>query len=304
MEPTPPFAGLVAAGLVLRDSDRSMLLTFYRLLARLPLGWLHRLGRGLGLLVYRSSADYAARLRANAALAGYEGEDFARRSAAAAGEGALEIPRVWFRPDQALAQCRSDDWDAVQEAKDEGKGILFLTPHLGCFEVAARYCAYRGGPITVLYRPPRKAWVAQLVEGGRRGPNLDTAPANLQGVRQLVRALRRGEAIGILPDQVPGNGEGVWAPFFGKPAFSMVLPGRLAAQTGAAVVLVAGERLPGAQGWKVHFLRLHGAVPETAEGQAAWINAGMEAMIRRCPEQYLWGYNRYKAPRGETPPAA
>ncbi|VCU68033.1 Lipid A biosynthesis lauroyl acyltransferase [Pigmentiphaga humi] len=279
-----------------------MLLTLYRLLARLPLGWLHGMGRMLGRVVYRSSAEYAERLRANAALAGYRDEEFARRAAESAGEGALEIPRVWFKPDQALAQCRSDDWDVVQQAHDEGKGILLLTPHLGCFEVAARYCAHRGGPITVLYRPPRKAWMAQLVEGGRRGPNLDTAPANLQGVRQLVRALRRGEAIGILPDQVPGNGEGVWAPFFGKPAFSMVLPGRLAAQTGAAVVLVAAERLSGAQGWKIHFARLPGPVPETAEDQATWVNAGMEAMIRRCPEQYLWGYNRYKAPKGEPPP--
>lgn len=302
MEPTPR-GSVPAAEPVFRGSNLPMLLTFYRLLARLPLRWLHRLGRWLGLLVYRASADYAARLRANAALAGYPGEDFARRSAAAAGEGALEIPRVWFRPERALAECRTDDWDAVQGALDEGKGILFLTPHLGCFEVAARYYAHRGGPITVLYRPPRKAWVSQLVEAGRRGPNLDTAPANLQGVRQLVRALRKGGAVGILPDQVPGNGEGIWAPFFGKPAFSMVLPGRLAAQTGAAVVLAAGERLPRGQGWRVHFVRLPGPVPETAEAQAAWVNAGMEAMIRRCPEQYLWGYNRYKAPRGEAPPA-
>lgn len=279
------------------------MLTFYRLLAWLPLACLHGLGRLVGRLAYRLSDRYAQRLRENAKLAGYEGEDFALRSAAAAGEGALEVPRVWFRPDQALQTCRTDDWGVVQAAIDEGKGVLYLTPHLGCFEVTARYLAHRAGPITVLYRPPRKAWMSRLVEAARSGPNLSTAPANLQGVRRLVRALRKGEAIGILPDQVPGNGEGVWAPFFGRDAFTIVLPGRLATQTGAAVVVTAGERLPGAQGWRLHFERLPGPVPETPEGQATWVNAAMEKIIRRCPEQYLWSYNRYKAPPGESAPA-
>jgi KDO2-lipid IV(A) lauroyltransferase len=273
------------------------MLTFYRLLAWLPLSWLHFLGRRLGLLVYRLSPTYAARLRENAALAGFTGEKFARASAASAGEGALEVPKCWFRPDEALAKVQAEGWDDVAAAIAEGKGILFMTPHIGCFEIAARYYAHRGGPITVLYRPPRKQWLSTLVEAGRKGPNLDTAPANLQGVRRLVRALRKGDAIGILPDQVPGNGEGVWAPFFGRDAFSMVLPGRLAMQTGAAVVLAAGERLPGGKGWRVHYLRLPGPVPEGTEAQAAWVNAAMERIIQRAPEQYLWGYNRYKKPR-------
>ena len=115
-----------------------------------------------------------------------------------------------------------------------------------------------------------------------------------------MRALRKGEAIGILPDQVPGNGEGVWAPFFGRPAFTMVLPGRLAGQTGAAVVLAAGERLPRGQGWRSVSCGCRGPCPRAAEAQAAWVNAGMETVIQRVPSQYLWGYNRYKKPQGRT----
>ena len=277
------------------------MLTFYRLLAWLPLSWLHFLGRRLGLLVYRLSPTYAARLRENAQLAGYSGEAFVRAAAASAGEGALEVPKVWFRPDEALGRVVAEGWDDVAAAIAEGNGILFMTPHIGCFEVVARYYAQRGGPLTVLYRPPRKAWLSVLVEAGRKGPNLDTAPANLQGVRRLVRALRKGDAIGILPDQVPGNGEGVWAPFFGKPASTMVLPGRLASQTGAAIVMAAGERLPGGKGWKAHFVRVEGPMPEGSEAQAAWVNAALEKIIRRVPTQYLWGYNRYKTPKGAEP---
>ncbi|WP_345246230.1 lysophospholipid acyltransferase family protein [Pigmentiphaga soli] len=275
-----------------------MLLVLYRLLAWLPLSWLQWIGRRVGGMVYRLSPAYAARLRENAARAGYPGDAFARRAAAEAGASALEVPCVWFRAERALARCHTDDWGVVEAAVAEGKGVLFLTPHLGCFEVTARYLARRNGAITVLYRPPRKAWLARLVETARAAPGLATAPANLNGVRQLVRALRKGESIGILPDQVPGNGEGVWAPFFGRDAFTIVLPGRLVAQTGAPVVLTAGERLPHGRGWRIHYLRMPGALPDTPQGQAAWINAGMEAMIRRCPEQYLWGYNRYKAPPG------
>jgi KDO2-lipid IV(A) lauroyltransferase len=277
------------------------MLTFYRLLAWLPLSWLHFLGRRLGLLVYRLSPTYAERLRENAQLAGYTGEAFVRAAAASAGEGALEVPKVWFRPDEALSRVVAEGWDDVAAAIAEGNGILFMTPHIGCFEVVARYYAHRGGPLTVLYRPPRKAWLSVLVEAGRKGPNLDTAPANLQGVRRLVRALRKGDAIGILPDQVPGNGEGVWAPFFGKPASTMVLPGRLASQTGAAIVMAAGERLPGGKGWKAHFVRVTGEMPEGSEAQAAWVNAALEKVIRRVPTQYLWGYNRYKTPKGAEP---
>lgn len=252
------------------------------------------------MLVYRLSPIYAARLRENAERAGYPGETFARAAAASAGEGALEVPHVWFRPDQALSAVVPEGWHHVEAALAEGKGILFLTPHIGCFEIAARYYAHRAGPLTVLYRPPRKAWLSVLVEAGRKGPNLDTAPANLQGVRRLVRALRKGDAIGILPDQVPGQGEGVWAPFFGRPASTMVLPGRLASQTGAAIVLAAGERLPGGKGWKVHFVRIQGDLPEGSEAQAAWVNAEMERVIALAPTQYLWGYNRYKTPRSQA----
>ncbi|MCK9509562.1 MAG: lysophospholipid acyltransferase family protein [Pigmentiphaga sp.] len=280
-----------------------MLLFVYRMLACLPLSVLHGLGRGVGWLLFTCSSRYRRRTLENARLAGHDSLAFGRRTAMAAGESIFEVPHVWFRPAAALAKCGTDDWAVVETAMAEGKGILFLTPHIGCFEVAARYVAERNGRMTVLYRPPRKAWMREVVERGRRSERVDTAPANLQGVRQLVRALRRNETIGILPDQVPSTGEGVWAPFFGKPAFTMVLPGRLAKQTGTAVILAAGERLPQSQGWKVHCIRLNTDLPEMPEAQAAWLNQQLEAIIQRFPEQYLWSYNRYKVPAGvENPP--
>jgi KDO2-lipid IV(A) lauroyltransferase len=205
------------------------------------------------------------------------------------------------------------EWDGqavIDAALQEGRGIVFLTPHLGSFEVTAQAYARtygaRHGPITVLYRPPRKAVLRRLMDGARERPGLATAPATLAGVRQMIRALRRGEAVGLLPDQVPPEGLGVWVPFFGKPAYTMTLAARLIQQTGATPLLAWGERLARGAGYTVHVSRLAEPLPDTDPTQAesaAIINRAMEKLILRCPQQYLWGYHRYKQPRAGQPAA-
>lgn len=287
-----------------------MLLALIRLFAALPLPVAHAIGRMAGLAVYAWPGKYRRRLQANAAQAGYPGAAFARKAAAETGAMILENPRVWFRNELSLAQVMSDDNDIVTAARAEKRGILFLTPHLGCFEITARYLS-RQMPMTVMFRPPRKDILAPLLETARNSSAVNAVPATLQGVREFVRALRRGESVGMLPDQAPGTGEGVWAPFFGRMAYTMTLPGKLASQTGVPIILTAGERLPNGRGWRIHYVRVPEPLPADAESQAALLNAAMETLIRRCPQQYLWSYNRYKTPRGApaapdtgtTPPA-
>jgi len=201
----------------------------------------------------------------------------------------------------------------VDAAHEAGRGLVLLTPHLGCFEITAqayaeRY-ARRHGPITVRYRPARKAWLRELVANSRHKPGLiAAAPATLAGVRQMIRALRRGETIGLLPDQVPPEGMGAWAPFFGKPVYTMTLAARLVQQTGASLLLIWGERLPRGAGYVVHFEPFGETLPADPEAQAesaAAVNRAMERLIMQRPEQYLWGYNRYKMPRqADVPPAS
>ncbi|HEU6454313.1 MAG TPA: lysophospholipid acyltransferase family protein, partial [Roseateles sp.] len=107
--------------------------------------------------------------------------------------------------------------------------------------------------------------------------------------------------IGLLPDQVPQEGEGVWAPFFGRPAYSMTLAARMA-DTGATVLLTYAERLPYGAGYHVHFLPLSAPLSGSTEDKVAQLNGEIERVIRQCPGQYLWGYKRYKRPSGVTPP--
>lgn len=273
-----------------------MLVTLLRMAAALPLPFLHAAGRLLGRLAYAFPGKYRDRLRVNAAQAGYPQPAFARRAAGEIGAMILEMPKVWFRNEQSLGKVVSDDYAIVEAARAEGRGILFLTPHLGCFEITARYLA-RQMPMTVMFRPPRKAALAPVLETARNTSAVNAVPATMQG----VRTLRRGESVGMLPDQAPGVGDGVWAPFFGRMAYTMTLPGKLASQTGVAVILTAGERLPGGRGWRIHYARVPEPLPDGPQEQAALINSAMESLIRRFPEQYLWGYNRYKVPRGAPP---
>lgn len=270
--------------------------TLLRLFASLPLPVVHGIGRALGRVVYAIPGGYRRHLQRNAAQAGFTEPVFARQAAAETGAMMSELARVWFRSEACMAQVVCEDWGVIEQALAERNGLIMLTPHLGCFELAARYAAQRI-PLTVMFRPHRKAMLRALLDTVRLTSNLTTVPATSQGVRAFVRALRQGEAVGLLPDQAP-KGDGVWVPFFNRLAYTMTLPGKLASQTNAALIIAAGERLPNGRGWRMHVKRLTGPLPQNAEAQAAWINAEMEDMVRRFPQQYLWGYNRYKVPSG------
>ena len=278
-----------------------MLVSLFRLLSHLPLAVLHAIGAALGWLVYLASPSYRRRLDLNLARAGYA--DQRRRAIGESGKSLLELSFVWCAPPaRVLATARVEDWALAQAALDAGRGVIFLTPHLGCFEIIAQAIAARL-PLTALYRPPRKSALKPLIEGARSRPNLLLAPANLGGVRMLLKALKGGGAVGLLPDQVPQHGEGVWAPFFGTPAYTMTLPAKLQQMTGAAIILSYAERLPGGRGFVVRFVPCEPLQANTSEGQARAINAAMEALIARCPAQYFWSYNRFKTPNGVAPPS-
>jgi Kdo2-lipid IVA lauroyltransferase/acyltransferase len=134
------------------------------------------------------------------------------------------------------------------------------------------------------------------MRAGRERGLAKLAKADLSGVRLLYKALKRGEAIGLLPDQVPAGGEGEWANFFGRPAYTMTLVGRLAQASNATILLVSAERR--ARGYVINFEPLQLDFSLSVPQQ---INAALEKMIRACPAQYLWSYNRYKVLRGVKP---
>ena len=278
-----------------------MLTRLLRIIARLPLPLIHAIGIVVGWS-YFGTGRMARRTRTNIAASGIARDDaerrtIARRSMAESGKGALEIIAIWLLPQKKILKWvrACNGWEHVEEAWRANRGIIFLTPHLGCFEITAQYyVAHR--PISVLYRPPRQAWLAPLIQSGRERGGVKLAPTTLAGVRELI-TLKKGGAIGILPDQNPGKNEGVWADFLGRPAYTMTLAHRLAQSTGAKVLMAFGERLPWGRGYIVHI------EPLDADPTPAAINKAIEKMIRQKPEQYLWSYPRHRKPKGVELPS-
>lgn len=268
------------------------------LLAKLPLWLLHGMGWALGWMAFVLSPRYRRKFLENVAQAGYRWSSV-RGAVGGAGRMVGELPRLWLG---APVHCEWENDACVDRAYAAGRGVIFLTPHLGCFEISAQGLAQRYsqryGPLTVLYRPARQAWLAALMRAARDRPGLATAPTTLAGVRQMIRSLRAGHAVGLLPDQVPPDGMGAWAPFFGRNAYTMTLSARLAQQTGATVLLLWGERLPWGRGFRLHFRALLRPLADELDQAVAQVNQEMERLIRECPSQYLWGYARYKHPKG------
>jgi KDO2-lipid IV(A) lauroyltransferase len=277
-----------------------------RVFGRLPLRFYHSLGALSGRLAFRISGRYSHRMRSHLRRSHVCPDEAAfervlRANIDETGKQGIEFIPMWFRPQDRAASlvrsCRGEE--EVLQAYREKRGVILLTPHLGCFEVSGIYAAQRF-PITVLYRPPRVRWLQALIEAGRGRGNVKLAPANVRGVRALFKALKRGEAIGVLPDQAPSSGEGVWVDFFGRPAYTMTLVGRLWEATHPAVFVAAALRRPRGKGYDIDVRRVHGDL--SGEAGARRINAAIEDAVRRCPEQYLWSYNRHKIPRGAPPP--
>ncbi|MGH7782805.1 MAG: lysophospholipid acyltransferase family protein [Candidatus Binatia bacterium] len=275
-----------------------MLIAFLRLLARVPLRWFHRAGVIVGWLMYWSWPTYAKRLRENLRASAipsneHEYSELLWERIREAGKAVVEWVKIWFGPDREtnklVVECQG--WAHVEKSRRFDKGIIFITPHLGCFEIAAQYIAHRI-PLTVLYRPPKQRWMERVIIAGRKREQLALAPTNRKGVQLLLKTLRSGEAIGLLPDQAPNSRAGVWTDFFGRPAYTMSLARKLQQTTRAAVISAFAERLPHGAGFRLEFQPV-----ATENFDESALNRIVENLVRRCPAQYMWSYNRHKVPR-------
>lgn len=274
------------------------------LISRLPLNFLRLVGRWVGALIYRFDQRYQAEINRNLTRAGLYSETMARTVAREQGAQAIEAPWVWGRSrSEVLSKCRIDDASVavLNEALTSGRAIVFLTPHLGCYEVgpmmvAERWLKGSDRQFAILYRVPRKSYLRDIVGKGRVSENIVPASADLKGVRQILKIMKAGGIAGILPDQVPSHGEGVWAPLFGEKAYTMTFPLKLARQFKAQVIMARMQRE--AEGWCMYVKGWDYVLSGDEKKDAEAMNQFIEETILCCPQQYLWSYKRYKCPRG------
>jgi KDO2-lipid IV(A) lauroyltransferase len=291
-----------------RDARRALLVRgALRLLAWLPLRYAQAIGGTVGRAAGLVPNSLRRAAETNLALCFPELSAHSRgrllaQTLTETGRTTAEMGALWLWPaTRVLTLVREVPGDEVlTQALAQGKGLILACPHLGAWELAGLYCATRC-KLTALYRPPRMSALDAMIRRARERSGARLVPTDAAGIRALFQALRHGDAVGILPDQDPGRERGVFAPFFGIPTNTMTLVSRLAASTGAPVVLVYAERLPRGAGYRMQFLQAPDGIadpdPKTA---AAALNHAVESCVRARPEQYQWTYKRFKTrPAGE-----
>ena len=276
-----------------------MLYFMLRLISSLPLAVLQVFGAGVGVVVYLSSSRYRSRLNKNhRSAANYSGFKSAPlRVAAESGMIFADTLWIWRHPISAINKAAVENLEQIIELSKNGKGLIILASHLGGFEIVPRiFAEYMKA--TVMYRPARKSWVNALMFKSRQHSQMDFVEANLGGVRKIKRALIKGEVIGILADQVPSVGDGVWAKFFNQYAYTTSFPAKLARQTNVATLFVSAERLSLGKGWAIKSRLMTAEYPACPVEASTVMNHYFEEMIIAKPHQYMWSYNRYKRPAG------
>jgi Kdo2-lipid IVA lauroyltransferase/acyltransferase len=272
----------------------------WRALAGRRLATLWRLARLGGPLVQRVSRREREVTRINLVqvyphLETAERRALARESLIHSTATMLELGFAWMgepaRLEASILEVQGRE--ALDAAHARGRGMIVLAPHFGNWEMLNVWLS-RHFPFTAMYEPPKIAPLEPLIRHGRERMGTGLVPTNPRGVAALLKALRRGETVGILPDQVPSWGSGVFAPFFGRPAYTATLLPKLVARTDARVVTGVARRLPG-RGFALHFQPADARVYAADEAtSAAGVNASVEAVIALDPAQYQWEYKRYR----------
>lgn len=279
-----------------------------RFFALLPLPINHLFGAAIGKLLQLIPNQLSRISRINIdmcmpELSARQRQQLLHASLAESGKTLSESGLIWLNDSKKVFSFIQEisGEEALQNTIKQGRGVILAIPHLGCWELIGLYCSSRY-PMTSMYRPPRMAAMDNMLRQARQRCGAKLVPANTQGVRALYQALKKGEMCGILPDQEPSQGNGAFIDFFGQSAYTALLTPRLAHKTKAAIFFAYAERLPRGRGYHLHFIQGENDHDETSlpEDDALkqglkQINDGVEHCIRKLPDQYQWGYKRFRS---------
>ena len=271
-----------------------------RVAGKLPLAVLHRFGALIGQCLWLANGRSRLVVERNLALIEFATgvpatPQRVRANLAETGKSITEVARIWTADPQAtLALVRQVHGVEILDAmRQSGRGLIVVAPHLGCWELLNYWLAARM-PLSIVYRPPKRANLEPFLLRARGALDVQQVRAEGAGVRTLYKRLQAGDAVGILPDQQPRQGEGEFAPFFGVEALTMVLVSRLAHRTNANVLFAFVQRLPHGTGYDIHLLAAPDDIadPDLRIACTA-LNCGVEDCVRLAFDQYQWSYKRY-----------
>ncbi|WP_226663974.1 lysophospholipid acyltransferase family protein [Microbulbifer aggregans] len=277
-----------------------------KLVGKLPLRWSRRLGGLAGNMAVATRGESLRVSRINLehcypAMDPARRNSLARQSVVNTAMTGFEVASLWRQPwsraEDAIVRVRNQQ--LLTDGVEEGRGVLVLAPHIGNWEIFGQFLA-TVGPTTSLYAPPKIAALDPVIRSGRESTGAKLVPTNVRGVRALLKALKAGDIVGVLPDQEPDASGGDFAPFFGHPTLTMTLAYNLIQRTGCKVVFGFGKRVP--EGFELVLLPAEQAIySEEQKVSLAALNRGVEACIAEAPEQYQWEYKRFRrGPEGKT----
>ncbi len=284
-----------------------MILPVLKILSRVPLSVVHLIAWPLGLLLILipNRQRHCARINVRICLphlSVLQRQWIWMRSLIETAKTLLESPRLWLgKPDRVLQLIRKvEGLEAVKQAMKKGRGVIFIAPHLGNWEMIGQFCSHHF-PMVLMYRPQKNKELDDIIRRGRERFGAQLVPSTRKGLSLLLKGLRENKSIGVLPDQNPGAGAGVYVPFFGIAANTPVFATRLASRTHAATFIITAERLAFGRGYHLHIEKASECLyDEDVATGAACMNRDMGKIILRRPEQYWWGYNRFRhRPEGE-----
>ena len=273
---------------------------FLFLLGITPLSFNRWLGKKAGILAWKKSAKNRHIALTNLKLCFPEKdsqwhESVAKKSFQHMAITLIESPKLWkMSRENILSLCTNyEAFDAVSNDYNKGQGLIIATPHMGCWEYGGIIFACIH-PLTNLYRPPRMASIEKTITRGRSNTGAKLVPTNISGIKALARALKNGEAIGMLPDQEATIDNGVFAPLFSVAAYTMTLLPKLAQRRNSPVYFFFIERLEGKLGYRIHRHKANpGIYSKDSKTACIAMNKDVEAIIRLMPEQYNWAYKRF-----------
>ena len=231
------------------------------------------------------------------ALSAEEQTRLARKSLLESVKNTFEIALFWRQPAEGLKRVVAVDGDTpLRQAVQDGRPIMILAPHLGCWEVLNFWLATEFG-LHAMFAPSGLPEVDNLVRSGREHFGSTMYPTTARGVAGLVRAMKKGALTAILPDQVPDRRSGRHVPFYGQPAYTGTLACKLIRQTQAVTFMAWARRLPGTQGYEIRVRPADDSVADDdLDAALTAMNHSIENLIDESPSQYLWSYKRFRRP--------
>lgn len=267
----------------------------------MPLRFTLKLGAAVGHLCYLLPNRHSRIIEQNLALcypdiSSDERRQLLKSNWAETGKNLTELGPFWFWSKEKLNSlvCGQSGTEHLTAALSQNKGVILAAPHTGAWElIPLKFTIER--PMHFLYRPGRKSTFDSLIVNARERFGGNAYPITRRGLSAMVRALKKGEMVGILPDQEPAQDHGVFAPLFNHPAYTMTFLSNLAQKTGAPIVFAAMQRLPDSTGYHLHFFPSKQSLIDTdPQNAASALNHHVEQCIAIAPDQYMWTYKRFK----------